>query len=201
MIDTIIFDIGRVLVRFEWREYLSGLHFPKETEDILARALFLNPIWSEYDRGVLSDDEILSRFCLAAPGYEADVRRVFEDFSSCLTQLPHTVPWITSLKERGYHIYYLSNYAKTTRQKSLEALSFMSLCDGGLMSYEVHQIKPEPEIYQTLLERFPIVPERAVFIDDTAPNLTAAEKFGLHTILFRDYESASAELEQILAQQ
>lgn len=199
MIDTIIFDIGRVLVKFEWREYLAGFHFPKETEDILGRAMFLNPTWQEYDRGALSDEEILSLLFSAAPGYEPEILRVFEQFPSCLTQLPHAIPWIASLKERGYHVYYLSNYAETTRRKSLEALSFMSLCDGGLMSYEVKLIKPEPEIYQALFERYPITPEHAVFIDDTLPNLKAAEKFGLHTLLFQDYESAAAKLEQLLA--
>lgn len=199
MIDTIIFDIGRVLVKFEWREYLASFHFPHETEDILGKAIFLNPTWHEYDRGALSDEEILSRLFSAAPGYDSEIRKVFEQFPSCLAQLPHAIPWITSLKKRGYHIYYLSNYAGTTRKKNSEALSFMSLCDGGLMSYEVKLIKPEPGIYQALLERYAIVPEHAVFIDDTAPNLETAKKFGLHTILFQDYESAAAKLEELLA--
>lgn len=200
MIDTVIFDIGRVLVKFEWKEYLAGFHFPRETEEILGKAIFLNPAWQEYDRGVLSDEEILSLLCFAAPGYEPEIRKVFEAFPSCLSQLPYAVPWISSLKKRGYHVFYLSNYAETTRRKNPEALSFLPLCDGGLMSFEVKLVKPEPEIYQTLFERCHIVPEHAVFIDDTAPNLETARKLGLHTILFKDYESAAAGLEELLAQ-
>ena len=201
MIDTIIFDIGRVLVRFEWKEYLDSFHFPAETADILAKAIFLNPAWQEYDRSALSDEEILRRLIQAAPDYEKEIRTVFEQFPSSLTLLPHTVPWITSLKERGFSVYYLSNYADTTRKKSGDALSFRKLCDGGLMSCDVKRIKPEPEIYQELLDRFAIVPDHAVFIDDSKPNLEAAQKFGLHTIHFQDYESASAELERLLKHQ
>ena len=198
MIDTIIFDIGRVLVKFEWREYLDSFHFPAETTELLGKAIFLNPAWSEYDRGAFSDKEILKRLCAAAPGHEREVEMVFLQFPTCLSQLPHAIPWITSLKERGSHVYYLSNYAKTPREGSKEALSFMDLCDGGLMSYEIKRIKPDPEIYQALFDRYPIVPAHAVFIDDTEPNLTAAAQFGLHTILFHDYDQASAELEAIL---
>lgn len=198
MINTIIFDIGRVLVKFEWREYLSGFHFPPETEKILGQAMFLNPVWQEYDRGALPDEEILSLLFSSAPGYEAEIREVFEKFPLCLSELPHAVPWITSLKARGFRIFYLSNYAETTRRKNPEALRFMKLCDGGLMSYEVKQIKPEPEIYQALFDRFSILPEQSVFIDDTASNLQTAKKLGLHTILFTDYESASAQLDSLL---
>lgn len=200
MIDTIIFDIGRVLVKFEWREYLASFHFPPETEKILGKAMFLNPVWQEYDRGALPDEQILSLLSLSAPGYEAEIRTVFEQFPSCLVQLPHAVPWISSLKKRGFRVYYLSNYAETTRRKNPEALRFMELCDGGLMSYEVKLIKPEPAIYEALFDRFSIIPEHAVFLDDTRPNLDAAEKFGLHTVLFRDYESAAAELDRLLAE-
>lgn len=199
MIDTIIFDIGRVLVKFDWREYISSFHFSKETEDILGKAIFLNPVWQEYDRSALPDEEILARLCLAAPGYEKEIHLLFDNFPSCLALLPHAIPWITSLKKRGLRIYYLSNYAETTRRKNPDALAFIPLCDGGLMSCDVKHIKPEPEIYQALLTRFQICPENAVFIDDSAPNLEAARKFHLHTILFEEYASASAQLEHMLA--
>lgn len=198
MIDTIIFDIGRVLVKFDWQEYIAGFRFPKETADLLGQAIFLNPAWQEYDRSALPDEEILAHLFLAAPGYEKEIRLVFEHFPSSLALLPHAVPWITSLKKRGFRIYYLSNYAETTRRKNPDALAFIPLCDGGLMSCDVKHIKPEPEIYQALLTRFQICPEHAVFIDDSAPNLEAAREFHLHTILFEDYPGASAQLEHLL---
>ena len=199
MIDTIIFDIGRVLVKFDWQEYIASFHFPKETADILGRAVFLISAWPEYDRSALPDEEILTRLCLAAPGYEKEIRLVFDNFPSSLSLLPHAIPWITSLKKRGFHIYYLSNYAETTRRKNPDALAFIPLCDGGLMSCDIKHIKPEPEIYQALLTRFQINPENAVFIDDSMPNLEAAKEFCLHTILFENYPSASAQLERLLA--
>lgn len=199
MIHTIIFDIGRVLVKFEWREYLAGFHFSPEAEKAIGKAMFLNPVWQEYDRGALPDEEILALVYQSAPRYKEEIRNVFEQFPSCLELLPHAIPWIKDLKERGYRIYYLSNYAQTTRLKNPEALSFLPFCDGGLFSYEVKLVKPEPAIYRELFSRFSIVPEQAVFIDDTLGNLEAAETFGLRTVHFKDYASASASLDALLA--
>lgn len=104
-----------------------------------------------------------------------------------------------NLKKQGYRLYYLSNYAKTTHLKSKKELAYLDLMDGGLMSYEIHRIKPEPEIYQALFEKYRITPNHAVFIDDNEANIAAARKLALHTILFTDHESAIRELETILA--
>lgn len=52
MIKSIIFDIGQVLVSFDWRAYLSGFGFAPDKEELIANAVFLNPNWSEGDRGV-----------------------------------------------------------------------------------------------------------------------------------------------------
>ncbi len=198
MIDTIIFDIGRVLVRFDWKEYIDSFSFDAETAQTVGAAIFQSPVWNEYDRGSLSDEEILSLLCANAPDYKDEICMVFEQFPSSLEELPHTMPWITSLKEQGYKLYYLSNFPKTPREKCGDVLRFTNLCDGGVMSYEVHLTKPEPEIYQALLDRYPIDADHAVFIDDLEKNLTAAEAFGLHTIQFTDYESTSAKLNTLL---
>ena len=198
MIDTIIFDIGRVLLRFEWPEYLSSFSFDKQTYDKVASVIFASSNWNEFDRSAITDQEVLSLFIKDAPEYAKEIRMVFEGFPSSLKMFPYTLPWLTSLKERGYQLYYLSNYAKTTREKSASELRFLDLMDGGLMSYEIHKVKPDPAIFQALFSRYSIRPEHAVFIDDSPVNRDAALNLGLHTILFQDYETASEQLESLL---
>lgn len=199
MIDTIIFDIGRVLVKFEWREYLSSFAFDPDVCEALAEAMFKSDAWNEYDRSELTDEQILALFIRRAPRYSDQIKQVFENFPTCLTAFAYSQDWIKSLKEQGYRIYYLSNYAKTTHLKSKKELAFLDLMDGGLMSYEIHRIKPDPEIYQALFEKYQITPGHAVFIDDNEANIAAAEKLGLHTVLFTDHESVVSELKTILA--
>ena len=69
--------------------------------------------------------------------------------------------------------------------------------DGGILSYQEKIIKPMPEIYQLLIDRYSLVPEECVFMDDTPANLTGAEKFGIHTIHFQDREQAIEELRRL----
>ena len=79
-----------------------------------------------------------------------------------------------------------------------EALDFLPLMDGGLFSYEVKQIKPEPEIFASLLARYPdIRPEESVFFDDVAANVEAARRLGFRGIVFQDPMQAMTELETI----
>ena len=57
MVNTIIFDIGNVLVNFGWKEYIAGFGYDKEIQDKVARASVLSPDWNEYDLGLLSESE------------------------------------------------------------------------------------------------------------------------------------------------
>ena len=54
------------------------------------------------------------------------------------------------MKNKGYRVYILSNYSHYTYENTKEALSFLEDVDGALFSFEVHQIKPEAEIYRSL---------------------------------------------------
>ena len=76
-------------------------------------------------------------------------------------------------------------------------LDFLDDVDGGILSYQEKTVKPEPEIYQRLLERYGLVPEECVFLDDLEENLAAAAKFGIHTVLFTGKEAAVEELRKL----
>ena len=69
--------------------------------------------------------------------------------------------------------------------------------DGAVFSYQVRQLKPEPEIYRTLLDRYHLKPEETVFLDDTPENCEGARKLGITAIQFKDFKQAAAELEKL----
>lgn len=194
MIKNIVFDIGKVLVRFDWEDYLASYRFPKEEYETIANIMFLSPNWELVDEGRLSYKEIESIFTASAPQYADDIRRVFASFGDCISQFPHTKPWITSLKNEGLRLYYLSNYGDFTRKYTKAELDFCELMDGGLMSYEVQLLKPNPAFYECLFKKYNLTPRECVFIDDNAANIRQASALGMHTIQFCDYESAVKEL-------
>lgn len=198
MIKNIIFDIGGVLAGFDWKSYLHTFGFEREKEEAIADAVFRGPYWKELDRGAVSIPELLELFISLAPQYREDIVRVFDTAQDCIFPLDYAKPWIRSLKARGYRVYYLSNYSEHTRNLTQEALDFLPLMDGGLFSYEVRQIKPDREIFQSLITRHPeIRPEESVFFDDTAPNVEAARAFGMKGFVFRGQEQAERELEEL----
>lgn len=86
--------------------------------------------------------------------------------------------WVRYLKDKGYHVYILSNYATDTLERTEDKLTFLKYVDGAVFSCQVKQIKPEPEIYKTLLGRYHLDPEKSVFLDDRAENCEAARKTG-----------------------
>ena len=194
MIKNIVFDIGKVLVRFDWEDYLASFQFPEEETTVIAEAMFLSSNWNLVDEGRLSYEEIEQIFVDSCPAYADDIRLVFAHFGDCITRFPYTRHWISSLKQQGYQVYYLSNYGDFTCQYTRKDLDFCDLMDGGVMSYEVKCLKPDPVIYQNLFEKYHLKPEECVFIDDNAANIDAAKKLWMKTILFQDYFQAQKQL-------
>ena len=92
---------------------------------------------------------------------------------------------------------YLSNFSEKAETDCARALDFIPYMDGGILSYQEKVIKPMPEIYQLLIDRYDLKPEECVFMDDTLVNLEGAERFGIHTIHFHDREQAVMELRKL----
>ena len=197
MIKTVIFDIGNVLVDFDWGEYISKL-FDEKTYKTVREALFGSPLWNELDRGVMSRDELLEAFAKRAEGYDEEIRIAFDRVGDALKQKDYAVAWIKELKERGYKVLYLSNYSHHVMQCNPSVLNFTDYMDGGIFSCMVKLIKPDRRIYEKLIERYSLVPEECVFIDDNADNIKAAGELKIKTVHFKTYEQAKKELEEIL---
>ena len=198
MIRNIVFDIGNVLVDYCWRDHIAGYGYSGEMLERIGRAMMLNPVWKEMDRGVWTNEELLQGFIAADPEIEKDIRLVFSDMKTIVRERPESAAWIRSLKEQGYRTYYLSNYSYRARTEAADQLGFLEELDGGIMSYTVQMIKPHADIYEKLMETYGLLPEESVFLDDSAANVEAAGKLGFHTIQVSSQEQAKEELNNLL---
>lgn len=196
-IKNIIFDIGNVLTRFCWDEFYADFGYSEEMVERLGRATVKSPVWSEIDRGVWTNQQLLDSFIKNDPDIEKDLRRVFQNLHGIVRKVEYAVPWIQKLKAAGYHCYYLSNFSERARSECDDALDFLEYMDGGILSYQEKLIKPQPEIYELLLNRYHLTAEESVFLDDTERNLPPAREFGIKTILFANKEQAVQELEEL----
>lgn len=194
MIRNIIFDIGNVLADFCWEAFYKGFGYEGEVLERLGKATVKSPVWSEVDRGVWSEEELVEGFIRNDPDMEPEIRRIFQNVHGMVARREYAVPWIRSLQEAGYHCYYLSNFSYKAHTECADALDFLEYMDGGILSYQDKVVKPQREIYQLLLDRYGLKAQECVFLDDTEKNLPMAEELGIKTILFRDREQALEEL-------
>lgn len=201
MINTVIFDIGNVLVNFGWRKIFEEL-FPNQSElySQLGDIFVGSGIWDELDRGD-DPEKVLAHLIAYRPSREKEIRAVFENIGQALSKRPEVPAWLKDLKARGKKILYLSNYSHYVMEANPEVLDFLPLMDGGVFSCDVHLIKPDRKIYACIAEKYNLVPSECVFIDDLERNVQAAKNFGFHGIQFVTLKQAQEDLNKLLQEE
>lgn len=189
-IDTIVFDIGNVLAAFDWYTFVKSFGYDEKTNDEIARAVFQSRDWPQVDLGLKSDEELIEAFISNAPHLRTEIEEIFTRWQYSVEEYPFSEEWVAGLKAKGYKIYILSNYGRTMFTYARDHFRFLRHVDGGIVSYQVNQIKPYPEIYKALIEKYDIVPEKAVFLDDLPDNIAAAAALGMNTVLVTDHTAA-----------
>ena len=194
MIKNIIFDIGNVLGKFRWPQLFKELGYTGEVFDIVADATTRGPWWAEFDRSLMSDEEVIANCCAMAPAYEKEIRAVFDNLENICWEYDYAREWIYQIKAAGYKVYLLSNYGKTCFEYA-KKFSFMELADGAVISYEVQEVKPDRGIFKALEDKYGIIPEESIFLDDSPANIKAAKSYGYHGIIFQNQATAIKKLE------
>lgn len=196
-IDTVVFDIGNVLTDFAWKEFLQNKGYDENMVKRMAKATVESDDWVEYDKGNLTNDEIVEKFVLNDPEIGDELRKTFANIDGIILKREKTIPWIRGLKAAGYKVLYLSNFSSQALLGCPDAMAFLDETDGGILSYRDHVVKPFPEIYKLLEERYQLTPQKTVFIDDTPVNIKAAKDLGWKGIIYKDYDQTINELAEL----
>ena len=197
MIKTIIFDIGNVLMDFNFQICFRAYAPDEETYQKIVKATVQSPVWAEFDRGVWTDEEILEGFIKNDPSIESILRNMFERLEGIIKQREYAIPWIRELKKSGYQVLVLSNFPKKVYELFQNEMTFLQEVDGGILSYQDQVIKPDKAIYNLLMSRYQLNPQECVFLDDLKDNIKTAEELGMHTVLFTTKEEAQDELRKL----
>lgn len=197
MIRNIVFDLGSVLVAFHPVEGMRKLGFSEEAVSCFRDNIF-SGLWEECDRNPLGNEEIRELFKSCVKGYEKEVDLLWDNISVVTAVYDYSCQWIKSLKERGFRVYVLSNFGQQAFETNSRLYTFLEDMDGKVISYEIGKIKPEPEIYQHLFEKYGLDPSESVFIDDRMVNIEGAIRCGMKGICFENYEQAAGELERLI---
>lgn len=198
MITTIIFDIGSVLVSWHYKAFLRRLFDDEKTCKVVAKCIFENPNYIDFDAGRYTKEQFLENCVSFAPNYRKEITYAFSRIGECVKQYSFAHSWIEEYKKRGYRVLFLSNSSDYVRGANLKALDFVNKFDGGLWSCDVKMIKPDINIYLKMINDFNLIPEQCLFIDDKISNLRPADKLGIKCVHYKSYIQAKRDVESIL---
>lgn len=190
-ISTVIFDMGDVLVSANIKDYLvADPEVPNEIVDELLKLWFIDKDEVDDTMDLNTYREIVNK--RMGVEFSKYIPKLFQYNIDCVTAFDYTIPMIQDLKDKGYKVYYLSNWSAWTYDLLQEAgkFDFLKLMDGGVFSYDAGYMKPDEEIYKILLNKYKINPEEAVFFDDREENIEAANKLGIHGVHFPRHDSS-----------
>nr|AIF26774.1 hypothetical protein [uncultured bacterium fosmid pJB89E1] len=198
MIKNVIFDFGAVLIDWDRRhffdKYFAG---DKEKEDYFLDNICTLEWNSQFDAGI-PFKEGCEKYAAQIPEWHDAIIAYGEHWEEMVTgEMPGMRQLVKDVKAAGHPTYGLTNWSWEKLPKVIEEHEILHLIDGIVCSGKEHTIKPFPEIYHILLDRYGLVPDESVFIDDNQVNLDTADTLGIHTIRFENEAQLRAALTEL----
>ncbi|MFL6105197.1 MAG: HAD family hydrolase [Actinomycetes bacterium] len=191
---AVVFDLGGVLIDWDPRHlYRRLLADEAAVEEFLATVC--TPEWNaELDRG-RPFAEGVAELVERHPEHAAAIAAYPERWPEMVAgDIPGTVEVLAELRAAGVPLYALTNWSAETFAITRGRFEFLEWFDGLLVSGEERVTKPDPAIFQLLLDRFGLDPTATVFVDDSEANVAAARRLGFDAIGFTGHEELRREL-------
>lgn len=195
MIKNIIFDFGGVLMDWNPR-YFFKTYF----NDDKKMEFFLENIatshWNEEQDGgrTLADgtDIIVEKF----PEWEKEIRAYYDNWTVMLkSDIPQNVEVLRKLSKTNYQLFGLTNWSSETFPFALENYDFFKLFNDKIVVSGTEKMKkPDPRIWEILLDRYKISAQESVFIDDNPANIIVAKNLGFEVILIENNTNLETKL-------
>jgi len=195
-INAIIFDYGNVLLEWNPRLVYRRYFNDEETMEQFLREVNFMEWNAQQDKG-RSFAEGVAVLSQQFPQHARLLQAYYDQWRDSIGEAYwDTVEILKQLKRAGYRLYGLSNWSAETFPLVRARYDFFELLDDMVISGEVGFVKPEPEIYQIMLDRIGKPAQECLFIDDSLPNIQQAEKLGFVGIHFQSAEQLRIELEK-----
>lgn len=194
-IDTIIFDLGGVLIDWNPR-YLYRKIFKSEEEVSWFLENICTSAWNDEQDAGRSFEEATEDLIRKHPEFKEPITAWYGRWKETISGPIHgTVEILRQIRDsRKYRLYALTNWSSETFPWALENFEFLHWFEGIVVSGIEKCRKPLPEFFHILFDRYNVIPGRAVFIDDNVANIKGASALGLNTITFKDPNQLAEDL-------
>jgi FMN phosphatase YigB (HAD superfamily) len=200
MIKNIVFDLGNVLISFNPSEFLDKKNYPENIKTRILSDIFQSKEWKTLDNGDINTREAIESIASYSSLRKEEIALIFKLRTELIYPIDENVSLLPELKKRGLRLYFLSNFPGDIFEEIKSGYYFFKYFDGGIISAEVKLSKPDIRIYQALIDKYSLIPEESLFIDDIEVNVMAAEETGMKGFITYGKVGMKNDIEKILNQ-
>jgi len=194
MIRNIVFDLGNVLLSWNPGEFLLKSGYNEARTKLILENVFKSQAWYSLDNGDITKEEAIDIIASKSSLKRDQITSLLNLCPEIIYPLQKNIKLLPDLKKQGFKLYYLSNYPLWFFQETKCRYDFFDFFDGGIISAEVRLSKPDPKIFRTFLDRYGLVPDECLYIDDIYFNVKSAEAIGMKVIHLSETDSLENKL-------
>lgn len=197
-IKNTVFDLGAVL--FHWSPEAIAQQFAEDAvqQQLLLDQVFHHQDWKRLDLGELTERQAIQSFANNTKLPIARIETLIEAIKDYLKPKTETVDLLLELQRQGHRLFCLSNICTEIYQHIATRHTFFDAFEDVIVSAEVKLAKPDPEIFKYMLNRFAILPEETLFIDDMPANVKSANDLGIQAIQFSGIADCRRAIQRII---
>ena len=196
-IKNIVFDIGNVLVR--WDPLPAVIHhFPEEKfPEILTTTIFKSKIWYDLNLGKLTEINAIKLYSKELKIAENKLQELIASIKESLIPIDGSFELLNELYMLKFPLYCITDNVKEIMIFLKNRYDFLTKFSDIVVSAELGVLKPNPLMYQKLINSHGFIPSETVFIDDLLPNIQGAIDLGWHGILFTNSKDCRLKLQNL----
>lgn len=197
---NIIFDLGNVLIEWNKEKFLSKICKNDLEYNLFNKFVFQSNLWIDLDNGKISL-EFLENQLIDEMGhqYQDQIHELVWNWFNYVDLYDEVYELIKQLKKKNFQIYVLSNTSSIFHILLDSVLSKVSsVLDGYVISCEVKMMKPQKEIYLSLVNKYQLDIKDCIFLDDLEENVEAARTLGIKAFQIKERKEISNILKDLL---
>ncbi|HEY0117851.1 MAG TPA: HAD-IA family hydrolase [Cellulomonas sp.] len=192
-LDAVLFDLGNVLVGWQWRAALHGVLTDDEADRFVAEADF-EAVNRRLDAG-WPWDEAVAHLAARDPWLGRVLAEYRHRYPLSLTgPVPGMTELVGELRLAGLRLVGLTNWSAEMWPHAVPAAPVIGSLDGVVVSGVEGVAKPDPRIFRLAAGRYGLEPARTLFVDDHGPHVAAALALGFEAVVFTGADSLRGEL-------
>lgn len=186
LIKNIIFDLGNVLVRVDFRRTRKFILSEGVSKSLFDN--FFNEVNKQkYESGRISTALFLNS-AYRSLNHKIPKRSLKVIFEDMFFEMKGMRSFLKKISASGrYRTFLLSNTNPLHFNYIKKKFYYINLINKFILSYRLKMLKPDKRIFKTVLKKYKLNPAETLFIDDLKENCLAAEEFDINTIRFINY--------------